>query len=845
MKKIWKKLCICLLVLVSSISFFACKKDNKDLSVDLDGDGKISAWETLYENEDVSSREINDENVVEISSFDQLKAINQNDDGKDKAYKLVKNINCRGEAVSINLGKSILYGNNKYITNFKLGDVQDGIESTFVKGLFYNGLAIYDLRVFMGKQEYDLTHSGNTLVSPIINTVNISDVEVKGYINLTRNVPDGSKQNAIETSLCAGNISILGLDFNSDNNGVKDQEITNINNVNVLGKIRVDEKLNATSTTNVGGVISSTNSDTKAYNCKSDVAIDVVSSNVMNVGLIAGKNDGFISTCSSTGLLKASFNPNNQFAIGGICGSNNILAEIKNCSTDANISFDYTLGDLGSKKTNVYIGGILGFNQSGIVDYVVSDATINVSNINYVTVGGICGLSEHGIFDNIISRGSITLNKIKDVTASNMIGYATLGYIKSCIVDTPIVVNDQDTPVISIKIGALTIFEDLSISSGADGKVVYNALNSPHFNGVVLMGENTINVDGTSKNRVFAQYGLYNQYAREVAAKEGSSEEGGENATVTETKLPLVFDNACIVKADDVDKNYRKYKTIVKVGDESLVLQDGSSDVKNPIAPLTPSSAVTMKTLTTSMFITFCVNELDFRYGAGFNEIDLITKKVSDIKFTLSEEKAKVGYFNKNTKNNSYSDFDKMFDGDGKIYYTTNEDSGEEELSVETAEYLKSENEEFLSYLIYLVNSGREVNGPIVLTKDYLVAISQTSFSGSGDSGETSDPEDDGESTVSATSSDSIDISELNDSFQNFIKNHLESHLANEATSKDDVKGPVIYDAYFNDPTSESPIRYVAFSLTSNKKTYKFTFDIKHLINGSSTEYFIVYVSFK
>ena len=41
MKKIWKNLCLCLLVLVSSISFFACKKDNKSMSVDLDGMGQI------------------------------------------------------------------------------------------------------------------------------------------------------------------------------------------------------------------------------------------------------------------------------------------------------------------------------------------------------------------------------------------------------------------------------------------------------------------------------------------------------------------------------------------------------------------------------------------------------------------------------------------------------------------------------------------------------------------------------------------------------------------------------------------------------------------------------------
>jgi uncharacterized lipoprotein YehR (DUF1307 family) len=49
MKKIWKNLCACSLALMCSSGLVACGDDEDVTSRDLDGDGVISTWETLYE----------------------------------------------------------------------------------------------------------------------------------------------------------------------------------------------------------------------------------------------------------------------------------------------------------------------------------------------------------------------------------------------------------------------------------------------------------------------------------------------------------------------------------------------------------------------------------------------------------------------------------------------------------------------------------------------------------------------------------------------------------------------------------------------------------------------------
>ena len=868
MKKIWKKLCVCLLVLVSSISFFACKEEDKDLSVDLDGDGKIAVWETLYKNEEKLGREIYEKNVIEISSFSQLEAISKQEDNVSKVYKLVKNINCQGKEVAINLKKSKLYGNNKYITNFKLGDIPDGQDKSIIKGLFYNGIGVYDLRVFVGKQSYVFTEFRQAIVAPFLNTENISDVEVKGYIDIT--IKDAMYASCeTETSLCAGDISILGeLASVEDNTGnaILDQHVRTMSNVKVIGRLNVKEEYGHDILSNVGGVISRVNENANIYNCTSDIDVDVVSSKEMNVGMIVGQNEGFVSTATANGNLRTSYAPaDSGFYIGGICGKNKENGELKNCYTDAQISFNYD--EMTGSTPTFSVGGIVGANYSGVVDYAISDAQIIISNLNSVVAGGICGISEYGIFDNIISRGSITLNGIKYIEVANMVGISRYGYMKSCIVDTPININNVGIGNMgSVDIGALTIFDE-GASKNSNSIYSYNAHLSPHFNGVVLMGENIVNVDNVDVVNV--ELGLYNKYLKYIEPQEPSvSEDESEEelGPQYETKLPLIFDNVCIVKADDTEKNYRRYKTNCIVGGETFIFQDGLKNEAGTafdINPVEPSSAVVMKTLTTSNFVSFCVNELDFKYGAGFNELAIPTNKVSDMKFTLSDEKAKVGYFNKNTKNNEYSDFDKFIDvnsefdldASGNLVFKDSSASNKE-VTDKTKNYLTSDKEELLSYLIYLVDKGKEANSPIVISRKYLEAIYYCNFDlegeddSEGESGiPTPEPNPSPSPNPQPDEKEKVSNADLIAALEKHILLRLREYLANPL-SPEDVKESQRLNLYLENPDESGGVtsltKYLLFKLPTSKQTYKFLFDITYMMNAdASSDYFVLYVSFK
>jgi hypothetical protein len=100
------------------MSLWACGKPAPEVSIDLDGDGAISAWETIFEVKEPSYRQlISSDMIVDIATLADLKAINDNTD-QTKIYNLVSDINCNGEEISINLRSSQLLGNNHVIKNF-------------------------------------------------------------------------------------------------------------------------------------------------------------------------------------------------------------------------------------------------------------------------------------------------------------------------------------------------------------------------------------------------------------------------------------------------------------------------------------------------------------------------------------------------------------------------------------------------------------------------------------------------------------------------------------------------------------------------------------------------------
>jgi len=304
MKKFWKNLCVCSMAVVSSLSLWACGKPAPEVSVDLDGDGSIAVWETIFESKEDAIRDLNSSvTIVEISDLAGLKAINENTT-ESKVYKLIDDINCNGEAISINLGSSTLLGNNKVIKNFKLGDClyketaeDEQYLPANIKGLFYNGVAIYDLRVFVGNQTIDINNTNSqTIISPFINVANMENIEVRGMLKVDRKRTDGlGSNNSLDVSLLGANINELGIETNS-------RKGLSIRNVLINGKILYTEG-DTNTRVRIGGAMPHVSKESTLYQVQSNVDISALSSGSLFIGGVAGENDDLITTCNATGEL--------------------------------------------------------------------------------------------------------------------------------------------------------------------------------------------------------------------------------------------------------------------------------------------------------------------------------------------------------------------------------------------------------------------------------------------------------------------------------------------------------------------------------------------------------------
>jgi len=881
MMKFWKKICLCIMLMFMTTSLFACGKNNDRVSVDLDGDQVISTWETIYEKADPSTRVIQDANVQEVSSLDDLAKKIEEAGDTPTSYKLTKNIDCGGKAIAINLKNGTLYGNNKYITNFKLAQVPTGDSNDIVNSLFYNGNAVYDLRIFMGKQSYTFENTGKTTISPFVNTLKIENIEVKGWLDLIKKA--GGSSASLDVSLCSGDISKFGL---SGEGNVLDKQSTQIlSDITVYGKITMDEYASVNTETNIGGVVSTFNKGATAYNCNSDVVIDELSSYIANVGLIVGENNGFMSTCTSTGKLMSRVRPissRNGYYIGGICGKNGLVAELRNCKTDANIAFDYEFGRIDNDP--IVVGGIVGYNDGGIVDYCTSDAKIDIKNAGVSTLGGICGKNHFCIFDNIISRGSINVVNSVSTTASNMIGITEYGYIKSAVVYTPI--NIDNTTIegkASVWVGTLTKFEtdsSGSVGGNPNDKMTYSAYKAPHMQGVIVMGENIIDGDGAMD--VSLNYGLGNPFSWgtiNTTVDPSVGEEGEEDDdTVTETidytvVAPQIFKSIYVV-SDDWENTeegivYKKYKNTVKV--------DGAIDNDYPVPDY---SSISTKNLVASGFVPFFRSNIGFKCGAGIDEVDLYSKKVEEIKFTLDEEKARLGYFTTKKQNNIYDNFDKFFelkqgaDSNVQVNYTDELLSFfvnliEKNVSTDTALVFNRscfDNMATLDYVIEdIMGSGSEGNEETPTPDD------TTQEGGNGDapveeqSGQAGIQEDEEETTDGEESEEDkaeVLLGEYSELFISFIKCTLAKNFAlnadnvvvnrynqfSQEITEDGVISGDTTTTEGEEETSVNKLRYVLFTLIMPEKKYSFRFDLSHItsyVDDNSGENFILYLTYK
>ncbi|MGN0961187.1 MAG: hypothetical protein ACI4PF_03190, partial [Christensenellales bacterium] len=482
MKKIWKNLCAYSMALACGVGLIGCKDDKTPVSKDLDGDGVISSWETIFDKDNTETSTPIGE-LTYIRNASELLAINDNIDER-RIYVLSNNIDLDGKEVCINLGKSEFYGNNYVISNFKLGRyavdefIVDGInfsDSTEVRCLFYGGTGVYDTRVFMGLQELTLNveNMDEYTISPFVNVSYIDNISVKGKLDIKSPKVLGRIIGFLNASLLYEQIPII----TTDTDGYPTIESINVSlrNVEVDGDIQFDDEDDTLMNACIGGVSSTLGDNSSIYNAYAKVNINATTSNSIELGGLVGVNNGFISTCVTTGNISMSFRNNASLEnVGGVVGTNGSLAEIKNTSTNVSISFKYNDELVSySRSAQFNYGGIAGYNAGGILEYVQSDAFINVNNVSNVSVGGLTGRSDKGIISYAICRGSITIKNALNVFASQVSGYSNKGLMEKIITTTGISVDNSEKST-TVNVGMVTIFEDVNNLS-----TDYSAENSP------------------------------------------------------------------------------------------------------------------------------------------------------------------------------------------------------------------------------------------------------------------------------------------------------------------------------------------------------------------------------
>lgn len=687
--KFWKTMAICLILAFSCITFGACNcsRNKAEVSTDLDGDGVISDWETLYQKQGDSSRIIPVSKVVEISNFEELQAINEKTN-ETNHYMLTKNIDCGGKALNIDLGKSVLYGNNKVIKNFKLdkhdysyenetdGEREDIDASVY--GFIFNGAGIYDLRLFVGLQSFKINDLKTyTLIAPFVNVANMEGITVKGKIDINRLKTDGlSPNNYLDASLCAVSLKGISL-FDSDTYYAPNLYTPNLREIETIGEIDYKEEITITKV-RLAGIISSLGSSGNLYNSTSSAKISVSSTGTMCLGGIVGENQGMISTCNYTGTISASYQINGESGqnnIGGIAGKNFSDGELKNCISSGSIEFTTDKDESSLKKPTMNFGGAVGRNL-GVVDFIENNSKINltdVSNSYKIQIGGICGSSENGIFSNIINRAEMNLSKCADVYISEMVGTSQYGYYEKIVDCSKIKIVNQDIASI-VRLGMLTMFEEYP---DGDSDLKYDAKYTPSFTGVLMTGSAQVLQKKDAENsssKFFYNLGLRNPYEYYVIDEETGEIKKEERLDASGNPVldddgNVIYDDVTATQEPDLFSNLYYLADSYSVKKYSVSGENRTQDTLSfTYAKAKGAGADDLDLIAknSTLFMKFFVDILGFRYGLNHNETDLSTSTneidLSKLTFTLTKEKASERFFEEKNYNGDLAYYDKYIE---------------------------------------------------------------------------------------------------------------------------------------------------------------------------------------
>lgn len=646
MKKIWKNLCVYSMAFACGVGLVGCGNGDAVVSKDLDGDGVISSWETVFD-KDASSSLMGDTSslvgeIEYIRSAKELENISNNTDTR-KMYVLKNDIDLGGKEVCIDLGVSQLYGNNHIISNFKLGkyavtaDGEDTDSDMGIRCLFYGGVGVYDVRLFVGVQSLSLEINEGVLstytISPFVNTPLLEGVSVKGKLKVVLDRDVNGAPPTIDASLLFASRQMDT--FDEENSSVRPSYAVIMDNVGVDGYIdfsEVTKEING----NVGYLASQLPEGSQLLNGYAKVDADIVSSNNINVGGIVGANYGFLSSCNVTGKMAVSFEPSssNRNNIGGIVGYNGNVAEIKNCSTNVEIDFSPRISYESYNNSSLFvIGGIVGNNDGGVLECNQSDASIKVTDATAVRVGGIAGISTRGIISYSICRGSINIQNTKAVYVAQVSGFSELGMFEKIITTTSIKVDNSNKNT-SVYAGMVTIFEDIKDND-------LSTASAPYFQKILVDGGTEVYMKGGD---IFQyELGLRNKFRTKVM----EDEEDGDS--VYQSNFPAIFKDVCYTTSGGfsergcylVKYNYKDDGSVEK--DENVVV-DYAKDEYSKEPRIKNYAGNNIEGL---------IKDFDFKNFLNHNEVNLQNgMSLSQLSFTLNDAMKTQSYFTENRYSN-------------------------------------------------------------------------------------------------------------------------------------------------------------------------------------------------
>ena len=671
MKKIWKNLCACSLALACSGGLAACGKEEVPVSRDLDGDGTIASWETLFEDVEHSNIKAATGNITFISTADELLDINNHTE-ETNIYALRNNIDLGGREVSINLGKSEFYGFNYVISNFKLATLtgvslgESGYENTYVKTLFRNGTGVFSTRIFMGVQNITVDNAernSSYYISSFFNVPVISDIDVRGKIKVDGKGVDNRISATVDASLLYAGMPMETITADEDLAVMED--VTCIDNVNVDGEIYINNERGSRIGVNAGGIASVISRHSMVYNCYVQAKIITTSSeSASTIAGVVGHNKGFMSTCTFTGEINLNNNAGMSVMyggginVGGIAGINDSLAEIKNSSTNAKITLSSAEAELSNASSEYYVGGIVGTNENGVMELCQSDAVTVLSTLYSVVAGSLAGVSNDGIISYNICRGSIAASNVANMSVAQVAGFAKNGLFEKLMITTPITVNNADRTTERLKLGMVTVFE--------------NNETSPYFRRIMVDGISNITTREVDNSKFEYKHGL--RYAYQVQV--GQDNESGDSTPIYDTIVPDVFEN--LFRAEGC-KVY-KYSQV------------GENRAEDTVTINYANNLVGISAGTTRWMIDY----MDFKNYLNHNEVSLDADlNLSTLHFTINDVGARLkSYFGGGKYNGELAYFDKEF---GTSYNHTPNALG-------SCEHDK--NDEMLSFVYDLIQSN-------------------------------------------------------------------------------------------------------------------------------------------